>query len=254
MAERVEVEALGIRIRTRLSGPARARHTVVLVPGLAISGRYMRPLARLLEKRFRVLVPDPPGSGRSDRPSRALSPREQADVLLCWLRQMNVRDALVIGNSLACQTLLHLGRRASRAEIRGMVLVGTPLSPDARTLLQQLVRFAVIGFKEPLRLWWIAWTDYFRAGIVRSLQTLRLALSDRAEEVAPHVRVPVLLVRGSQDATSPGEWNRHLARLIPSASTAEIEGAAHALNFDAPRRLARLVSEFLFAAAPRATV
>jgi pimeloyl-ACP methyl ester carboxylesterase len=111
-------------------------------------------------------------------------------------------------------------------------------------MARQLARFIWIGFKEPLRLWWIAWTDYFRAGMIRSLQTLRLAIDDPCEEVADEVRVPVLLVRGTKDATSPRDWNEQLARTLPNARTAVIEGAAHALNFDAPRRLARLVDEF----------
>jgi pimeloyl-ACP methyl ester carboxylesterase len=51
-------------------------------------------------------------------------------------------------------------------------------------------------------------------------------------------------VRGSRDRVVPRAWAEEVARLIPNARLETIKGG-HALNYSAPRELARLVRPFL---------
>lgn len=220
------------------------RETIVLVPGLSVSGRYMTPLAEALAPDHRVLVLDTPGTGRSQHPRRALSPREESAIILAWCRRMRLGRVLFIGNSLACHALLHLAARAPRA-VRALVLIGLPLDPDARRHSRQLARFFVTSLFEPFRLWRIALADYLRAGVGHTWRTLGRALTDPIERVFPHVRCPVLLVRGTRDALSPESWNVHASLRLPHAHHVALDGGAHALNYDAPSSVACSVDAFL---------
>ena len=69
-------------IHARAGGEqARPAAPVVFVPGLGLSGRYMVPLAEQFADDFPVFAVDPPGTGRSTKPAKALSATEQADAL-----------------------------------------------------------------------------------------------------------------------------------------------------------------------------
>ncbi len=87
------------------------RAPVVLVHGLGVSSRYMRPLARHLATDFRVHAPDLPGFGRSDKPRRVLSIPELADRLAAWMEAAGPRRASLVGNSLGCEILVELALR-----------------------------------------------------------------------------------------------------------------------------------------------
>lgn len=240
-------EVQGLRLYARQFLPE-SRHTsgetVVLVPGLSVSGRYMIPLARVLARSHRVLVLDMPGAGRSQHPPRALSPHEQADLIGAWCSRLGVGRALFIGNSLACHALLHLAARAP-TRVRGLVLIGLSLDPAARRPWRQLGRFLLAAIFEPPRLWAIAVRDYLRTGIRFTWRTLRRAISDPIEQVFPHVRCPVLLLRGTRDPLSPPTWNDAAARSLPHAHHVALGGEVHAINYDAPTSVAAWVDSFL---------
>lgn len=55
-----------IAYRKAGSGP----ETVVLLHGIGVGSAYFAPLARPLARERRVLVPELPGTGRSERPPR----------------------------------------------------------------------------------------------------------------------------------------------------------------------------------------
>lgn len=218
--------------------------TVVLVPGLSVSGRYMLPLARVLARSHRVLVLDMPGAGRSQHPPRALSPHEQAGLISAWCSRLGIGPALFIGNSLACHALLHLAARAP-AQARGLVLIGLSLDPAARRPWRQLGRFLLAAIFEPPRLWAIAVRDYLHSGIRFTWRTLGRAIADPIEHVFPHVHCPVLLLRGTRDALSPPTWNDAAARSLPHAHHVALGGEVHAINYDAPSSVAAWVDSFL---------
>lgn len=59
------------------------------------------------------------------------------------------------------------------------------------------------------------------------------------------ITVPVLIVVGDEDALTPPETSREMARLIPGARTTVIEGAGHLSNIEQPEAFNRAVLTFL---------
>ena len=63
------------KVATNSSNPLLS--PIILVHGLGVSSRYMRPLAELLAAERSVYMIDLPGFGRSEKPRRALNIAEQ---------------------------------------------------------------------------------------------------------------------------------------------------------------------------------
>ena len=69
----------GHRTIVRVSTHATTATPIVHLHGFGISGTYLMPTARLLTDRPRNIVPDLPGYGRSEEPSRPLPIPRLAD-------------------------------------------------------------------------------------------------------------------------------------------------------------------------------
>jgi 2-hydroxy-6-oxonona-2,4-dienedioate hydrolase len=224
---------------------------IVLVHGFVVSSSYMVPTARWLARRHTVLAPDLPGFGESDDPEGVLDVAGLADALAAWMAAAGVPRAVLLGNSLGCQVVTDVAVRYP-ALVDRAVLVGPTIDPAHRTRASQVFRLLVDAFREKPALWLTHLGDWPDAGVRRAWQTFEHMMADQIEARLPQVGQPVLVVRGARDPIVPAEWAEHVARLLPDARLCVIPAAAHAVNFDAPRRLARVVEAYLRLAGPRA--
>ena len=237
----------GRRVHARVAGrAARGRDgpAVVMVHGLVVSGRYMLPTARLLAARSAVYVPDLPGFGLSEKPPRALNVSGLSDALAAWMRATGLERAALVGNSVGCQVIVDLAVRHPGL-VGQAVLQGPTMDPAARSAVRQIGRLLLDTPREPPSLVPIELLDFLRAGAGRAWRTLRYALEDPIEDKLPRMGVPALVVRGSRDPIVPRRWAEEVARLLPEGRFVEIPGAAHAVNFGAPSRFARVIRAFL---------
>lgn len=215
----------------------------ILVHGLGMSGRYMMPTAELLVPHGKVHIPDLPGFGLSDDPTRVLTVPELVDALLRWMDARQIPAGILVGNSLGGQVIIDFAARYPD-RLTGAVLVGPTIDPDARRSLVQIWRLLVDIFREPGRLIAIGVADYLRAGFHWCLRTLHHALAHPVLEMLPRIRVPVLLVRGGRDPITSEAWADRATALIPCARHVTIPHAAHAVNFNAPEDLVREILDF----------
>jgi pimeloyl-ACP methyl ester carboxylesterase len=110
-----------------------------LVHGLAVSHRYLMPLAARLAGHHPVHVVDLPGFGLSGEPGRVLDVAEHADHLADWLAAAELPPVAVLGNSFGCQVAVDLAVRYPD-RVCGLVLVGPTMDPSARTASRQMLR------------------------------------------------------------------------------------------------------------------
>ncbi len=85
--------------------------------------------------------------------------------------------------------------------------------------------------------------DYLAAGEMRP--TLVKLVNADLRPFMPEVKVPTLLVWGSEDTDTPLSDAREMERLIPDAGLVQLDGAGHYSYLDQPARFARIVSHFL---------
>jgi pimeloyl-ACP methyl ester carboxylesterase len=217
---------------------------MVLVHGVGVSGRYLLPLAECLARHHPTYVPDLPGFGRSDKPARALTVAELTDALASWAESADSRRATYVGNSMGCQYIVDLAFRYPHL-IQRAVLIGPTVDPAARSLWGQAFRGVRDMLREPLKYWPLLLADYWIAGPLRTMQTLRYGVADPLSVKLPAARVPTLVVRGERDPIAPQRSVEEIARLLPDGRVATIPGAAHTPNFTAPEPLARVIEQFV---------
>jgi 2-hydroxy-6-oxonona-2,4-dienedioate hydrolase len=222
---------------------------VILVHGIGVAGRFMVPIARLLASHHPVYVPDLPGFGESDKPTRTLNLAELTDALVGWTRVVGLKRAAFLGNSFGCQIVVDLAVRYPELVERA-VLQGPTMDPQARAAWRQVARWVRNNRRERPSQALISVQEYRRCGIRRLAKTFRFALEDRIEEKLPRVRVPTLVVRGSKDPIVPQRWAEEATRLLPEGRLAVIPGAPHTLIYNAPLELSHVVLPFLDKRAP----
>lgn len=239
----------GKRMHARVSiKPDSEFPPIVLVHGLGVSSHYMVPTALELASKCSVYAVDLPGFGKSARPWRVLNVQGMADALDAWMGAVGLESAVFLGNSIGCQAIIDLAVRYPE-RIEKAVLTGPTFDRDARrSIVSLLWRVARDGRWEPRSLSPIIVGDYLSAGPVRIVRTLRYALRDPVEAKLPLVQAPSLVVRGEHDSVVPDGWARFVARTLPLGRMVTILGASHAVNFSAPKKLARLTEKFLLSA------
>lgn len=229
--------------RASLSPPP-AAPVVALVHGLVVSSRYLLPTAARLAPRCEVQAPDLPGFGRSYKPWLVLDLAQLADALAQWLDALVIPCAHWIGNSFGCQVLAEFALRHPR-RVERLVLLSPTVDPGARSYGRQLSRLLRDTLREPPTLGGILLRDLAAMGVQRAWATAALALADRIEDKLPLIQAPTLVVRGGNDPVVPQRWATHAARLLPHGELAVLPGRGHALNYNAPEALVRLLRPFL---------
>ncbi len=207
----------------------------------------MVPLAEALAPSYRVLAPDLPGFGDSEKPPHVLNLAELTDYLVAWTRACGLERAAFLGNSVGCQLVVRLAVRYPKL-VERVVLQGPTMDPEARTMRQQTWLWIRNSRGERGSLTPIALREYWCCGLRPLLKTFRYAIEDPIEEKLPSVRVPALVVRGSWDPIVTQRWVEDVADLLPMGRLVVIPDGPHTLVHNRPLDLARVVREFLSAA------
>ncbi|MEY9214686.1 alpha/beta hydrolase [Thermobifida halotolerans] len=235
--------AAGTRVHAAILGPVGAPE-VVCVHGLGVSHRYFLPFAQALAPRHRVVAVDLPGFGRTPGPRRALDIPGLSRALADWLHATGRWGAPLVANSVGCQIAVDLAVTAS--EPTGpLVLNGLTVEAGNRGVLQKVAQLLLTAWSEHPRLVPIVIGDYLRCGPRRLWQTLRHALDDPVTHKLPGVSAPAVVVRGTRDRVSEYRWATLAAELLPRGHLVEVPGEGHALNYSAPRVLARITEDLL---------
>ena len=251
------------------SGP-RDAPPLLLIMGLGLSSRSWDQLPGRLSNRFRVIIFDNRGTGRSGRRARSWSMATLADDSAAVLREAGVteeRPAFVFGISLGGMIAQELALRHPRL-LKSLALGATNLGPwrsrwgslrsrlkflslitlgpgrDARRLARLCVS---AGFADRANADWLRWARGLEhTDPLSSLRQMRAVMSHSTHARLPTVRLPVLVLTGDQDQIIPFDNSRLIHARIPNAKLVVIEGAGHVFPLEQPQRTVNeLVAHFL---------
>ena len=254
---------------------------LLLIHGLLVYGYAFRAVVPELAAARRLLIPDLPGAGDSDRPPpvhcAGYSPSWLARVLLGLLDSLGLGRVDVLGHSWGGAIAVCLAD-AAPARVRRLVLVDAtcfaqPLPLEGRLALvpgvgpyvfKNLYRRAALAHylaraladprllgDDDLDLYWdrLARTGGREAAYAMLTQ---LANDERMAAMLPRLRAltcGALVVWGERDAIVPREHATRLAGAITGASLEWVTGCGHAVAEERPAALAALVREHLGASA-----
>ncbi|MDT0529292.1 alpha/beta fold hydrolase [Micromonospora sp. DSM 115977] len=235
----------GIRTHTRRAGePGTAATPVVLVHGLAVSHRYLTPLALALADTHPVYAPDLPGFGLTERPDRAYDVPRHAAHLAAWLAAYRMPPVCLLGHSFGAEVVAALAARHPDA-VAAVVLAGPTSDPAARSRRGQFGRWLVDTLREAPLQAPILLRDVLDARPWRVHATLSHSVRNGIEADLVSIAAPTLVVAGSRDPVVPPSWRAQVGRLVPHARTVTVPGAAHNVVTTAPAQVADAVRALL---------
>ena len=265
-----DVSARGVRMRVLEQGDGPA---VVLVHDFLASHTSFDDVVGPLAQRFRVVVPDLPGFGGSEKPSPtryAYGIEAFAEALADLVAALGLGRARVVGHAMGGAAALTLAALHPELVDR-LVLVDPLVYPfplDARTRLALLPGLGGVLFKQMLgRAGFLAWMRDRCAGPAYQPSADRLdalyegfhtpaaresafavlhAIVDTRAVVAriSRVRAPSLIVWGREDRALPVRDGQRLARAIAGARLELLE-SGHAPHEEQPEAFLATVSDFL---------
>ena len=193
-------------IRYRVAGPADAP-PMVHVHGFAISGSYLHAHGEPAHRPFRVYVPDLPGFGRSPARSRAWASRSwQARWTASWMlwtsgmRSSSETPSAARSRPSSIEPGIPTG--SSKA-----VMVGLAGGRQNQPLIRAVGQMVRDGLVEPPAMIAVAGPDYFGFGPLRAMRLFEQMTQFPAYERFMSIRVPTMVVIGSEDPLRPS-WQR----------------------------------------------
>lgn len=199
---------------------------LVLVHGLAGSGRWWARNVDVLARFRRVYVMDLPGFGASTA-GAACTMATLPSILLEWADRVGIGAAAWVGHSMGGQIVAHLAIDAPE-RVSHLVLVDAtvfeagpdwPVSPGG---------VAAALFHAPRSLLPVLAADIIRAGPIATIRSTRDVLATGIEDELPNIRVPTLVIWGERDTIATPDVGRRLAVRVPGALLVVIPGADHA--------------------------
>jgi pimeloyl-ACP methyl ester carboxylesterase len=272
-ARRVALPSSGLSVYLCEAGRPEAS-PAVLVHGLGDEADTWRHIVEPLSARYRVLAPDLPGFGRSDKPRRAYTVPFFCQVLLELMDLFALHDATLIGHSLGAIVVQQFAlRHADR--VRSLVLIGGTVLARAQAVDWSLLLFLLPGLgkwmytrlrKDPraayatLRGYYAdleqlpqaeqdfmfqrvnerVWSDDQRRAYLSTMRHLIPWMAKRQrglETELAQLQVPTLVLWGQRDRIAGIENGRALASVQPAARLVIVPEAGHMVHQEQPAAL-----------------
>lgn len=265
-----DVTASGVRVRVAESGSG---PTLLLLHGLFLDNTTWTGLRATLSARHRVVAPDLPGFGASEKPhpSRfAYTVESCAEVVADLYAGLELGRATLVGHCWGGAVAVTLASRHPEL-VSELVLIDALIEPPRLGAYGWLGLAPVIGGVVLRQLWNKAvFSAFFREQILSAPGSVKQATIDayyaafnepaartsvhetlrRGLDVRPlaaratSLRLPTLVAWGSADRVIPVDVGRRLARSIEDARF-ELLDAGHAPQEERPEELANVVTRFL---------
>lgn len=254
---------------------------VVLLHGLGATNTSFLPTFLDLCRDHRVIAPDLPGFGDSDKPIRSYDPEFFAGWLLSFLDALGLQRVDLVGNSMGGRVALETALRAPDRVGHVALLAPSPafikgrqyetlvrfLRPELALFPLPVPRRQVVGsirrlFSKPRRLppeWYESAADEFIRVFRRPRG--RISFFSAARQIyleqpygesgfwdrLPELSRPALFVWGEKDWLVPARFERHVEKCLPDATSIVLPDCGHVPQYEMPKETHKLVREFLHA-------
>ena len=212
------------------TGPA-----LLLVPGLGADTRLFGGVIGPLATTHRVIVFDPRGAGRSEKPPGPYTIDQMADDALGLLDLLELGRLVVVGYSMGGRIALSLALNHSE-RVRGLVLAATSANTSATRVLTRrwlalevLSRLPTPGDRQPRWAW--------------ECQRKASASYDAASRLG-EIAVPTLILHGRHDHMVPLAQAQEMHHAISGSSLTVVPGGHISLVTRQRRRFVEELSNF----------
>jgi pimeloyl-ACP methyl ester carboxylesterase len=262
----------GVRIHYQEAGEE-AAPPIILIHGFISSNlvwsQVLLPLAR---RGFRVIAPDLPGYGYSDKPAGArYTIAEQARAVIALMDRLKIRKAMIVGASyggaIAATMALDYTDRVAKLILVGAVTndeakkklllrilqipivgdIGTPLFLGSRWILRKRMADMYRRMGKPINERMVAARHHLlaTANTHRAMiRTARRWSANRIQREASLIRQPAMLMWGDQDDHIPLAEAFHLRDTISNSKLIVFRNCGHLPPAEYPEQFVDVVANF----------
>lgn len=248
-----------------------AGHPLLLITGVGYGGWFWHKVLPGLAGYYQVIVPDPRGSGQSDKPQGPYTVEMLATDMAELLDELHIRGAFVVGHSLGAFVAQHLvlnrpelvsklvlaagtfggpnvvpitaealevltSREGDQLELiqRGIEIATGPGFAEAHPeVVQELIEYRLSDAVPPH-----AYQAQVAAGM--AMASAEASFEDRLSEI----KVPTLILFGEHDRVVPPGNAPLLTERIPGAQMKILSGVGHIFPIEAPEATVKALREF----------
>ena len=247
------VQNLQIEYTDRGTGPV-----LLFLHGWAAPLAAYEPIFKVLERKYRVIAPQLPGSGASQEPDRPWKLEDYGAFVLEFCRTLELTPEVLMGHSHGGRTSLWLLGNG-KLNPRKCVLMDSAGILAKKTAKQKLsLRF----FKCCKWLGTNRLTAPFFGDLYRELRDKRSSADYRAASpimkgtlsnviacdlrpLMPSVQTDTLLLWGDRDTATPLSDGQEMERLLPRAGLAVVKNAGHFPYVDNPAQFFAILGIYL---------
>jgi pimeloyl-ACP methyl ester carboxylesterase len=223
---------------------------------------------------YRVVAPDSPGFGGSDKPARGYTNADYARFVVALMDSLDVPDAVLVGHSMGGAIAAEVAIRFPQ-RVRGLALIGAAGLGTREPLLFRVARWPVIGplmlsfrsrglverllkstYADPNKITQSDVDQYYAPVAQRNYgRALRAVLRefrfDALNGRLSGTEVPTLVLWGEADRWIPINVGRALAYQLLRSAFLSVPRAGHSVQEEAPDELNHLLVKFLAEGLPR---
>jgi 3-oxoadipate enol-lactonase len=236
---------------------------VLFVHAFPVNRRMWAPQVEALSANYRCLTVDLRGFGESDVPTGPYSLDVVAADLAGLLDALRLERVTLVGLSMGGYLAFAFWRRYAD-RLRALVLANTRAAADteatrasrealaqlaegeglAPVVTAQLPRLLSPTAPPALREWV---RDMIEEATPQGVAAALRAMAARPDssDILPTIACPTLVIAGAADTVIPGAEMEAMARQIPEATFAKLEGAGHLSNLEAPAEFTAALRDFL---------
>ena len=250
---------------------------VILIHGFGGSMWQWEHQQSALEKHVRVITPDLPGSGLSDKPDIAYTPEEMLQFLTGFLDALHIPQASLVGNSMGAGLAIGMALDHSERVTKLVLISGLPphvmenlanpsikraLTTSTPSWLVSFGNWLVGGFMVDRILKEIVYDHTLltpailersnrnrqRPGLIAPLMTVGDNLPAWETRYAPRIGTithPTLILWGEEDRVFPIKTGKLLHELIPQSTFAAVPRAGHIPQWEQPELVNAQLRSFL---------
>ena len=235
---------------------------LLLLHGWGCDGTLMQPVAERMQDRFRIMIPDFPGHGKSGRPPEPWGVPEYAGCLMQLLQDSDFAPCHVIAHSFGCRVAAWLA--AEHPELFGKIIftgaAGIRKTPSAEArkrserykklkgICEQMKKMPLLN--GPAGKWENLLRQKYGSPDYNALddemrKTFVKVINQDLTELYGKFRASTLLIWGDADTETPLWMGKEMEKRIPDAGLVTFEGGTHFAYLEQIDRFATIARQFL---------
>ncbi len=220
---------------------------IVLLHGWGQNIEMMNPIGKRLEKDFYITVIDLPGHGKSEEPKTEYNIYDYYEIVKKLLDKLNIKNPILIGHSFGGRISIVY---AAKEKVDKLILLAAPFKKSTKSdtlkvkILKFLKKVPIINKLAPYMKTKIGSRDYKAASPIMR-QILVNTVNEDLEQYLRDIRVPTLLIWGTNDREASIEDAKYAEDIMDNAGLVIYEGCTHYAYLERIDQTIRVLRSFL---------